>query len=206
LSPSAELYPWITLAAIAWGLIDVFFGYRLFKITLAVIGGVIGCVLGHTLADTMGFATGGTMISFVMGGLIGAGVAWLLYLAGVFIAGFGFGASLAILLLSHFNYMVAMLSGCVLGIVGGFLAIKMQQMLLVLSTSLLGAFRVAVATAYFTNHIDWYWYVENPQHLPALIDNHPWMLPAIVILATIGIFAQFGYVGSNKKKGKDRDD
>jgi len=33
-----ELYPWFSVAAIAWGVLDCFFGYKVFKITLALVG------------------------------------------------------------------------------------------------------------------------------------------------------------------------
>lgn len=205
MSPSAELYPWITVAAIAWGLLDVFFGYKVFKITLAVLGGLVGCVFGHAAGTALGFGLTGQAVGLIVGGLLGAGLAWLLYLAAVFLAGFGFGATLAILLLSHFNHMVAMLSGCVLGIVGGFVAVKMQQVLIILSTALLGAFRAVVALSYFTSKMDWLWYFENPQQMPALIDTNTWMFPAILGLAVLGVFVQFGLGGSAKKE-KRKDD
>ncbi|WP_438481111.1 TM7S3/TM198-like domain-containing protein [Oleiharenicola lentus] len=206
MTPSPELYPWITVAAIVWGLLDIFFGYKVFKITLAVFGGLVGGVLGQTAGVALGYGLTGQIIGFVFGGLIGAGLAWLLYLAAVFLAGFGFGATLAVLLLAHFNHMAAMLGGCVLGIIGGFVALKMQQVLIVLSTSLIGAFRVVVALAYFTSKIDWFWYFQNPQNLPALIDNNTWMFPAILVLAVIGAVAQFGLGGSSGEKKKAQKD
>lgn len=207
MSPSAELYPWITVAAIAWGLLDVFFGYRVFKITLAVLGGLIGGLFGHAAGVAMGFGSMGGLIGFIVGALLGAGLAWLLYIAAVFLAGFGFGATLAVLLLAQFHQMVAMLSGCVLGIVGGFVAVKLQQMLIILSTSLLGAFRVVVALSFFTHRMDWLWYVQNPQDVPALIDSNTWMMPAILVLAAVGVFTQFGQGGAPAgKKAKEKKD
>jgi hypothetical protein len=207
MSPSAELYPWITVAAIAWGLLDVFFGYRVFKITLAVLGGLIGGLFGHAAGVAMGFGSMGGLIGFIVGALLGAGLAWLLYIAAVFLAGFGFGATLAVLLLAQFHQMVAMLSGCVLGIVGGFVAVKLQQMLIILSTSLLGAFRVVVALSFFTHRMDWLWYVQNPQDVPALIDSNTWMMPAILVLAAVGVFTQFSQGGAPAgKKAKEKKD
>lgn len=207
MQPSAELYPWISVAAIAWGILDCFFGYRVFKITLALVGGLLGAVAGQLAATALGFGPGGITASLIVGGLLGAGVAFLLYIAAVFVAGFGFGATLGILLLAHFNQMVALLSGCVLGVVGGFLAVKLQRVLIMLSTALLGSFRAMLALAYFTNQIDWLFYFRQPDQLPALIDGHPWMFPAILALATVGVISQFELGGSGaKKKSKGKDD
>jgi hypothetical protein len=205
--PSADLYPWISVAAIAWGVLDCFFGYRVFKITLALVGGLLGAAAGHAAATALGFGGGGLIACLIVGGLLGAGLAFLLYIAAVFVAGFGFGATLGMLLLANFHHMVALLSGCVLGIVGGFLAVKLQRVLIMLSTALLGSFRAMLALAYFTNSIDWLYYFRQPDQMPALIEGNPWMFPAILALAVVGVIAQFELGGSGgKKKSKDKDE
>lgn len=207
LQPDAELYPWISVAAIAWGALDCFFGYKVFKITLALLGGLIGAVAAQMAATALGLGAGAVTAALLAGGLFGALLAFLLYIGAVFVAGFGFGATLGILLLANYHHMVALLSGCVLGIIGGFLAVKIQRILIMLSTALLGAFRAVLALAYFTNSIDWLYYFRQPDQLPALIDGNPWMFPSILALAVVGVIAQFELGGSGaKKKSKDRED
>lgn len=202
-----ELYPWISVAAIAWGVLDCFFGYRVFKVTLALVGGLVGAVAAHAAATAMGLGAGGATACLIAGGLIGALLAFLLYIGAVFVAGFGFGVTLGILLLSHFHQMVALLTGCVLGIIGGFLAVKVQRVLITLSTALLGAFRAVLAAAYFTNAIDWVYYFRQPDQLPALIDSNAWMFPSILALATVGVIAQLEIGGpGGKKKSKDKEE
>jgi hypothetical protein len=202
--PSAELYPWISAAAIAWGILDCFFGYRVFKVTLAIVGGIIGAFLGHAAGLALGLGSTGAIIGLIVGGLLGAGLAFLLYIAAVFVAGFGFGVTLGILLLTHFNHMVALLSGCVLGVIGGFLAVKLQKILIMLSTALLGSFRVVLAASYFISRLDWVFYFQQPQQLPALIDNNTWMFPVILALAAVGVIAQFELGGSSLEKKKTK--
>ena len=195
------------MAAIAWGVLDCFFGYRVFKITLALLGGLLGAAGGHAAAVAMNLGPLGLTIALIAGGVLGALLAFLLYIGAVFVAGFGFGATLGILLLSNYHQMVALLSGCVLGLVGGFLAVKIQRVLIVLSTALLGAFRAILAMAFFTNQMDWIFYWRHLDQMPALIDNHAWMLPAILGLATIGVIAQLELDGSvGKKKSKEKSD
>lgn len=203
----APLYVWISVGAIAWGLLDCFFGYRVFKITLAVVGGLLGLVLAQAASGALGFGAGGEAIAMIAGGLIGAGVAFLLYTGAVFVAGFGFGATLGVLLLTHYNYTVALASGVVLGIVGGFLAVKLQRVLIILATALLGSFRAILAVGYFVGKVDWIYYYQQPQQIPALIDNNAWMFPSILGLAVVGVIAQFEMDGSfAKKKSSSRDD
>lgn len=207
MQPDAELYPWISVAAITWGLLDCFFGYRVFKITLALLGGLLGAAFAHAAAGALGFGPMGLTIALLAGGVLGAVIAFLLYIAAVFVAGFGFGATLGILLLSNFHQLVALLSGCVMGIIGGFLAVKVQRILIMLSTALLGAFRAILALAFFTHRIDWLYYFRQPDQMPALIDSHGWMFPAILVLAAVGAVAQFELGGnSGKKKSRDRED
>lgn len=205
----AELYPWFSVAAIVWGLLDCFFGYRIFKVTIAVLGAVIGALLGQMATTAAGLGSGAELAGVFVGALLGAGLAFLLYLAGVFIAGFGFGATLALLLLAHFNHSVALLASIVTGLVGGWAAVKLQKVVIVLATALLGAFRAMLALAYFTSQIDWLFYFQQPQHFPALIDHNGWMFPSILVLAAVGAIAQFeiarGAGGAKKKKAAKND-
>lgn len=201
--PSEDLYPWISGGALAWGVLDCFFGYRIFKLTLAVLGGVIGVVFGQAAGTALGLGPGGEIGGLIVGGLLGVGLAYLLYIAAVFAAGFLFGATLGILLLANFNHMVALLSGSILGIVGGFLAVKLQRVLIMLSTALLGAFRAILALSYFTSRLDWLHYLRRPDQVPALIDSNAWMFPSILALAAVGVIAQLELGGKADKK-KDR--
>jgi hypothetical protein len=202
----AELYPWISAGAIAWGVLDCFFGYRIFKITLAVVGGLIGLAAGQMLATTIGLGPGAETATLIVGAVLGAGLAFMLYLAAVFVAGFGFGATLGMLLLANYHHMVALLTGVVLGIIGGFLAVKVQRVLIILSTALLGSFRAILALSYFTSQIDWLFYFKQPAQMPALIDSNTWMFPSILALAAVGVIAQLELGGGREPKnspGKD---
>jgi len=204
---TAELYPWISVGAIAWGILDCFFGYRVFKATVALLGGLIGAFFGQAAGVALGLGMGGEIGGLVVGGLLGVALAYLLYVAAVFAAGFGFGATLGMLILTHLNHMVALLGGCVLGLVGGILAVKLQRVVIILATALLGSFRALLAATFFTGQIDWLFYYRQPQQIPALIDSNTWMFPAILALATVGVISQLGLGGlAEKKKAKSKDE
>ncbi len=188
-------------------MLDCFFGYRIFKITLAVLGGLIGVVFGQAAGAALGMGAIGEISGLILGGLLGAGLAYLLYIAAVFVAGFLFGATLGVLLLANYNHMVALLSGGVIGIVGGVLAVKLQRVLIMLSTALVGAFRAILALSFFTSRMDWVYYLQHPSQMPALIDNNAWMFPAVLALAAVGVIAQFELGGATpKKKAKAQDE
>lgn len=201
-----ELYPWLSVAAIAWGVLDCFFGYKVFKVTLALFGALIGIGLAQLACTYFGASPVIETICLIAGAVAGASLAFLLYIAAVFVAGFGFGATLGVLLLANFHHMVALLTGVVLGIIGGFLAVKVQRILIILSTALLGSFRAVLALSYFTNQMDWMFYFRQPDQLPALIENNTWMFPSILALAAIGVVAQLELGGSDgaRKKSKDK--
>lgn len=206
-----ELYPWLSAGALVWGLLDCFYGYRVFKFTIALLGAVIGGIFGHAAGLALGLGTGGAIGGLVVGALAGGGLAFLLYLAAVFLAGFGFGATLGMLLLANYHHTVALLAGCVLGVIGGIVAVKLQRVLLILSTALLGSFRAILALAYFTSKLGWVYYYQHPEQIPALIDGTGWMFPAILVLAALGAITQFevggkGGSGGEKKKDKPRKD
>jgi hypothetical protein len=207
MDPGVELYPWISAGAIAWGILDCFLGYRVFKVTLAILGGLLGMVFGQMAGAMLGLGAGGEIGGLVVGGLLGAGLSFLLYIAAVFVAGFGFGATLGILLLTHFNHLAALISGGVMGIISGCLAVRLQKVLIMLSTALLGSFRAILALSYFTSRLDWLYYFQQPQQIPALIDSNAWMFPSILALAVVGVTAQFELGGSSgKKKAKAADE
>lgn len=202
----AELYPWFSVAAIIWGLLDCFFGYRVFKLTIGLLGALAGALLGQAAAHAAGWGSGGELAGLAVGALLGAGLAFLAYIAAVFVAGFGFGATLALLLLSHFHHMVALLGALVVGVIGGIAAVKLQRVVIILATALLGAFRAVFALMYFTHQLDWVYYFRQPQQIPAVIDTNAWFLPAVLVLAAVGSIAQFeiggGKGGGAKKKDK----
>lgn len=189
---------------IAWGLLDCFIGYQVFKVTVALWGALIGACLGQTAAVALGLSAAVQTGGLVLGALLGGALAFLLYLGTVFMAGLLFGLTLGMLLFAQYNPNVALLAGAGLGLVGGFVAIRLQKVVLILATALLGSFRALLGLMYFTHRIDWSYYLfQQPRQIPALLDNNAWLLPAILTLATAGVIAQFGLKGGDAAK-KDR--
>lgn len=191
---------------IAWGLLDCFLGYRVFKVMVTVWGAVLGAYVGQVAAAALGLQLAGQIGGLLVGALLGGGLAFMLYLASVFVAGVFFGLTLGMLLFAHFDPSLALIAGCGLGLASGFIALKLQKILLILATALLGSFRALLALMFFTHRVDWMYYlVQQPGQIPVLVENNAWLLPATLTLAAVGAWAQFGLGGKESNK-KDRAD
>src|SRR5215831_12183684 len=72
------------------GIVVCFFGYRFFKIALAILGFVLGALIPSSIfgvSDTMPM-----LVAALVGGLAGAGLLIAAYFLGVALAGAGIGA------------------------------------------------------------------------------------------------------------------
>lgn len=170
---------------------------------IVVWGAIFGAHLALLAGMAMGFPPAGLIGAVVTGALLGGWLAFMLYLAMVFVAGIFFGLTLGILLFANYNPNVALIAGCGLGLVGGFVALKLQKILLILSTALQGAFQSLLGLMFFTHDFDWLQWLQQPKQIPVLIEKNAWLLPATVVLAVAGVFAQFGTKDTGDAK-KDR--
>jgi hypothetical protein len=188
-----ELYPWLSAFFLIWGLLDCFFGYRIFRITIIFWGAVLGGFLGIAASGALESNPAAIWIGLGVGALVGGALAFFLYLVMVFLAGLSFGIMTGVVLLQEQAAWIAWGSGLALGLLCGWLALKLQRVALILITALAGALRAVVAAMYFTHQIDWNYYLtQHPEQLPALWDAHPWLAPVVIGVATLGALAQFG--------------
>jgi hypothetical protein len=133
------------LVLLVFGVVNCFWGYRIFRVVLALWGFVLGAAIGVALAGD----SGTLMVVFValVGGLIGAGVFALLYFVGVFAAGAILGflltASLMNVVMPEPNAFVAVIGALVVGL----LALAVNKLIIILSTSFAGAWSLVQAAA-----------------------------------------------------------
>src|SRR5688572_33025510 len=78
------------------GVVACFFGYRLFRIVLAIFGFIIGALAASSVFGVSD--TGPMLAAALVGGLIGAAVLIAAYFVGVALVGAGLGAAAANLL------------------------------------------------------------------------------------------------------------
>lgn len=134
---TGEVPVWAAIVVLVLGLLECFFGYRVFKIQVAIVAFLAGLSGGMGL---MGSLVGILWLSIVVGIIIGALLAFVsmkIYKVGVFllVAFFGF----IIVTALTFMPLIGLIIGIVLGIVGVFLT----KPVIILSTAFGGAGLVA---------------------------------------------------------------
>jgi Domain of unknown function (DUF4203) len=129
--------------AIILGLLNCFFGYRLFKVMLAIYGFVLGAVFGAVVGG--GLTNGNTLAVIgagLGGGLLGAGLMVAFYFLGVFVVGAAAGALLAGSIGSALGVDLPALVVIVVAVIVGIIALALQRVVIILATAFSGAWLV----------------------------------------------------------------
>ncbi len=139
------------LAMIVIGAVACLAGYRVIRVLLSLQGFVAGVILGLTLANSLPLATDQqTIVRLVLalvGGLIGAALAWLVFLVAVFVSGAAFGVLIASAVATNSGDSTRLVLVVALALLGGVIALIFQRLFIILSTSFGGAL-VMVSGAY----------------------------------------------------------
>jgi len=143
----------LSIAAILFGLFICFFGYRIFRLVLAVAGFIIGASfiagVGFTLTEGKEILV--IVIAGLAGGLIAAVILLFLYSVGVFLLGALFGV---VILSGTFVIMdinTSPLIYIVPALLGGIVALLLQKFMIILITSFTGAWIAVIGTLYVIN-------------------------------------------------------
>ncbi|HQF38091.1 MAG TPA: DUF4203 domain-containing protein [Opitutaceae bacterium] len=188
---------------LGWGLLDCFFGYRVFRLAVALLGAL---VLGLLATSAAGQWLGGgevvSWVAFAVGAVLGLVLSFAFYLVGVFLAGFSFGYSVTLALVPFTGPAATVLIGAVAGTVCGLLALMMQRLLISAATAFGGAFRVALAAAFFFDGLDWQFYLHSPEQIPALLVGRWWVTVLTLGLGLIGLATQLRRPAAGEPKKK----
>ncbi len=127
------------LGAALVGLTTCLYGYRLFKVMLALWGFVLGAMVASEFALRAGLTRVVAVAAGVVCGIVVAGVAELLYMVGVFLAGALFGwvgaGMVAGAIGAELNPLLALLVAALVGMI----ALGFQKAIIIFSTSFNGA-------------------------------------------------------------------
>ncbi|MGE0459856.1 MAG: DUF4203 domain-containing protein [Vicinamibacterales bacterium] len=196
---------------VAGGLLSCLFGYRLFKVVLAVFGFILGALLASSVFGASD--TTPMVIAAIVGGLAGAFVLLAGYFVGVALVGAGIGAFAANLLWTRIQGDPHPIAIILLSIVGALLATWLQRYVIILTTAFGGAWTFLVgltalmgdATALeaASNGDIWVAYPMNP------VPGQAWMPWTWLALGAVGTLVQMywtggdrGRVGRRKRKPK----
>lgn len=146
---NVEMFDYHIAAAAFIGFIECFFGYRIFRFLLGVIGFVIGAVV----AGSLGFELSGgsefvSIVSGIAGGFAGALLMYLLYVPGVFVIGAVFGFMIVSFVYGFINedpVTWIVIASCV---AVGALSVLFRRPMIILATSFGGSFAAVTGISY----------------------------------------------------------
>jgi hypothetical protein len=198
--PAAYQIP-AALILLLGGAVSCFYGYRLFRIVLAIFGFVIGALIWSSFLP-MSSGTWTILAVALVGGLLGAGVLFAAYFVGVALVGAGLGAMVANLMFAATgqdpHYLVLVL----MTLLGAAAAMYLQRYFIIVGTAFGGAWTLIVgAAALFGDRTAlaaaaandvWVAYPLNPA------PGRGWIKLAWIVLGLIGATLQLGWTGGER--------
>ena len=152
------------------GVLQCFFGYKLFKLWCACIGFLVGGIIGMTLYAS-GLITGSILID-VIGMIIvislcfvGAFIAYKAYLVGVFIYSFvaAFLVGFIVMGLITDSMNTGLITGLIAGVAMGVIAVIFQRFWIIAATSVSGGIAIGTSLMMILQNTDSVWnYILPP--------------------------------------------
>ncbi|HEY3158546.1 MAG TPA: DUF4203 domain-containing protein [Vicinamibacterales bacterium] len=185
---------------LAGGIVSCFFGYRLFRIVLAIFGFIFGGMISSSV-----FGVSDTtlmLVAWIAGGLIGAFILIVAYFLGVALAGASIGATLANLMFSVGGRDAGVIVVILFAVAGAIAATYLQRYFIIVFTAFGGAWtmilgamalvgnRTALRAA--TSGDVWVAYPLNPA------PGQRWVVLVWILLSVIGAGVQLGITGGEK--------
>lgn len=182
------------------GTVACFFGYRLFRIVLAIFGFILGALAASSIFGVSD--TGPMIVAALVGGLLGAGVLIAAYFVGVALIGAGLGAVVANLVFAAGDRDPHFLAVVFLSIAGATGAMYLQRYFIIVGTAFGGAWTMIVgamalagnraALAAAASGDVWVAYPLDPA------PGQQWVPIAWLALGAIGTGVQLGITGGEK--------
>jgi hypothetical protein len=185
---------------LAGGIVACFFGYRLFRIVLAIFGFILGALVSSSI---FGMSDTWPMIAAAVGGgLVGAAILIAAYFVGVALVGAGLGALVAHLAFAAGDRDPHYLAVIFLAIAGATAATYLQRYFVIVGTGFGGAWTMIVgimavignqaALAAAASGDVWVAYPMNPA------PGQQWVPITWIALGAIGTGVQLGITGGEK--------
>ena len=197
--PAAYQLP-AAIVLLIGGTVACFFGYRLFRLVLALSGFILGALLASSIFGMSDTAP--MIIAAVVGGLIGAGILFAAYFVGVALIGAGLGAVTANVVMSARDGDPHFLVVVFFSIAGAAAAMYLQRYFIIVGTAFGGAWTMIVggmalvgdraAMAAAASGDVWVAYPLNPA------PGQTWVPIAWLALGAIGAGIQLWITGGEK--------
>ena len=189
----------VLAAGILAGLINCFFGYRLYRMFFACLGFVIGAAVGGYLGWTWSGELAWSLVGGVAGGVVGALALFSIYLAGVFAAGGLAAAFLVAVALRGAGISVPRAVLVVPLALGGAAALAMHKLVIVVASSFGGALGVTCgAAALAGTEIDLYALLWERSEAGSIIAQDPGLWAGWAALGLAGVFVQYRFTARKR--------
>src|ERR671913_1629071 len=130
------------LVLLAGGIVSCFYGYRMFRIVLAIFGFILGALAASSVFGVSD--TGPMIVAALVGGLIGAAILFAAYFVGVALVGAGLGAAVANLAFSASERDPHFLVVVFFAIAGAAASMYLQRYFIIVGTAFGGAWTLIV--------------------------------------------------------------
>ncbi len=181
------------------GIVACFFGYRLFRIVLAVFGFIFGAFVSSSI---FGVSDTPLPVVAVLGGIFGALLLLAAYFVAVALIGAGIGAVLANVVLSTGDQGPNVLIVAFFTIVGAAAAMYLQRYFTIVGTGFGGAWSILVGALALVGDLVtpieataepvWVAYLLEP------VQERQWALVGWLLLGLVGTGVQLGFTGGER--------
>ena len=188
------------LVLVFGGVVSCFFGYRQFRIVLAIFGFILGALAASSIFGVSD--TGPMIVAAVVGGLLGAGILIAAYFVGVALIGAALGAFVANVAFAAGDRDPHFLAVVFLAIAGAAASMYLQRYFIIVGTGFGGAWTLLVgglalagdraALAAAAAGDVWVAYPMDPA------PGQQWVPVAWLALGAIGTAVQLGITGGEK--------
>jgi hypothetical protein len=189
-----------------WGLLDCFFGFRIFRATMRLLMGFIFAVAAATLAlRIVPESVPVFLVSCAVGLVLGFLVGWYVYKLGVVAMAVLGGFVLAAPFVSSLGAN-AFMAQCGVALACGLLTFLLLEPVVIASTALTGAFRVMFGVMFFFGGQSLMEYICGTKSFESLFVNMG-KLPLVLtlLLAVVGCFVQFASWRGEHSKDEDEN-
>jgi hypothetical protein len=198
----------IALASIGLGALYCFFGYRIFRILLGILGFISGASLAAWIVfDIFGGEQAVLILAGLVGGIIGAVLMVALYFVGIFLLGAWLGSLLGVLLTGGGESLVGTVIILTLAVMGGIVAVFFQKLMIILSTSLSGSWIMVSGVFHFVGGdfgpIRSFQYHPSPRVLRPMGVQGYIMLLCWILLGIVGIVVQHRITREDEISSRD---
>jgi hypothetical protein len=185
---------------VAGGFLSCFFGYRLFKVVLAIFGLILGGLAASSMFGES--STTAMVVAAILGGIGGALLLLASYFVGVALVGAGIGALAANMVWTQVPGDPHPVVVILFSIAGALLATWMQRYVIILGTAFGGAWTMIVGAAALMGNATalkaaaagdvWVAYPMNPA------PGQEWVPWAFVAIGAVGTLVQMYWTGGDR--------